>query len=1040
MDENKKKEKKSERYYNEFSDENKFNTEVEHVESRLKKKKKKDKILKDNLVNKKKKKKSKRYSDEFSAEQQCNAQVEYGVGRSKKKKKKYEVNPANKEMNEYNNCNSNGCIMKLKTSEKVSQLQQNDLMLDSNISDSIYDGTKLKKRKIQISSHSDTKGHNDDLDIENYLLMSKCKKRKLTPCLSTSNAPSESEVEHVESKLKKKKKKKKFLEDNLVNKKKKKKSKRYSDEFSAEQQCNAQVEYGVGRSKKKKKKKFEENPANKEMNEYNNCNSNGCIMKLKTSEKVSQLQQNDLMLDSNISDSIYDGTKLKKRKVQISSHSDTQRHNDDLDIENYLLMSKCKKLKLTPCLSTSNDSSESSSKEVINIKNISESYSARKSKKSKKDDPSGETDLRESTCDRTIKEKKRKNRQNPDPGTERKLTACDVSNNNFSGEGNIDELTSFMQGDISESINCNFRSNMSFAARDQENNSSHSDGNAAKLFGNVISMPVDDFDYDDDDYAEPKHLKKRIKKTKPIEDVELEDDDLEESEEDDCTDFTVTSLYNTSSYNNQECEAPECGMQREIKYKSFDELLYKIPPGEGIPLEDSEEVPDEKCYWKKHNERMIDNFTEEEIEQEVMNKIYFIHDYFKRFETGKLTEEELKEVRPRNFHEPYFPTPKHMEFFKNLDIKITWPLNKLHEFCQNCVSKKYNIHGMARKMGFTVSTHSSTHEEDKKLLRNWIKFQKEYGFYDLRPLTSVRTTRVIIDDEGNISFRGFRYISLKNQKKLGLYLAQGLPNRTPAFALKKLRFWAMNLEDNIVKKKKSSFPGRYVAKMVYMLKRFGANFSAVELVVGKYIEHYFRIFFDVHVRMQNLKFRSGAWLDTETERLKRGIVEVMKVKSWRDAEKKRIKWLKLIPYVRTRNSNYMRERFLWICRTGYETTKMERYWFWAKLIHVIYDSGVDHLSLVDWDAIAEQFPDGIIYLYDKFLPYLRKVLEIAGKPYNLDGSSQCSSEGEGKDAADKECDIDDMTSKCAEEEMVDNPDSVGLGCHHSGVKQVEKSS
>ena len=54
---------------------------------------------------------------------------------------------------------------------------------------------------------------------------------------------------------------------------------------------------------------------------------------------------------------------------------------------------------------------------------------------------------------------------------------------------------------------------------------------------------------------------------------------------------------------------------------------------------------------------------------------------------------------------------------------------------------------------------------------------QEYGFYDLRPLVSVRTGRVLREC-GKVMIQPYEYLSQRNKVHFLLYLAKDLPHRT----------------------------------------------------------------------------------------------------------------------------------------------------------------------------------------------------------------------------------------------------------------------
>nr|XP_053631784.1 pescadillo homolog isoform X3 [Cherax quadricarinatus] len=593
---------------------------------------------------------------------------------------------------------------------------------------------------------------------------------------------------------------------------KKKKSKRHSCEFSdSEQQYSTKVENVEGRLKKKKKK-HKDNQVDEEKNDNKDCNSYAAKNELKCVEEVSQLYHNEPVSDCIESNNTFNEKKRKKHKRKKSIHCDTQEHNGDIDVETGLCKSRSKKRKLDHYLSPDSKLCESVNETAGNVMKDC-NCSSEQSKKKKEAGYSGkERYLNEFVGDSIYKKKNRKNKHIPFP-----VTTCEGNSNlnktNELKDGHhltfseidkedltvFDEYSTknrskfFNKNNLSNRDTNSDTSNVPCAVKDQEKSSSHCDRNDMWLSEHYDLMSVDSFDYTDDDYAVPycsKRRKAEVKKNEKLfenkHNLPLEDE-LGESEESDSTDNVIAPLYD-ASYDNVEGNPNSSlkkkrlpGFKSDSCYPTLEKMLYKLPEGEGIPSEEIEEVPEKYQHWKKFREKLNDNaFTEEEIEQEIMDTIKHIHDYFARLEAGSLTEKELEEVKPKNFHGPYFPTPRHIRFFENLNIKINWPLNDLHEFF---VTNNYygKTARMLKDTDIEYITLHSSYAEDMQILKNWKKFQKEYGFYDIRPLTTVRTTRILIDIKGNITFRRFQYVNTENRKRLGLYLVQGLPKRTPLF-------------------------------------------------------------------------------------------------------------------------------------------------------------------------------------------------------------------------------------------------------------------
>lgn len=99
--------------------------------------------------------------------------------------------------------------------------------------------------------------------------------------------------------------------------------------------------------------------------------------------------------------------------------------------------------------------------------------------------------------------------------------------------------------------------------------------------------------------------------------------------------------------------------QREIP--TLEEAIYKFPPGVGVPPEEVEEVDNAENYWIVKERDLQPSSFAEEAKEYIDGKIEYIEDYFERLQNGQLSPSELKETRPENFDEPFYPTPRQLE-------------------------------------------------------------------------------------------------------------------------------------------------------------------------------------------------------------------------------------------------------------------------------------------------------------------------------------------------------------------------------------------
>lgn len=552
------------------------------------------------------------------------------------------------------------------------------------------------------------------------------------------------------------------------------------------------------------------------------------------------------------------------------------------------------------------------------------------------------------------------------------------------------------------------------------------EGNHHQLSESESIISSNDFDYDDDHYNVPFKAKRRCRRLKNSNNVPSNNNLLTTDDEKPRINrkdvgMGGVAMYNIPKYkmnietdphsfSKEECSKNSRPKRVRGKVRDLDEVLYHFPPGEGIPPEEIGKIPDRYKHWEKFNRRLYDNnYTVEEIKEEIESKINHVFGYFKRLEKEDLTEKELEEVRPIDFNEPYLPTYKQIQFLENLDIKVTWALSPLHEaYLQKKLQKakgNYENHGRRKKASeYQIVMGLFTHSEKMIMLRNWIRFQKEYEFYDLRPLVGLRTAR-IHKEGGCIAFRRFSYISKQCGRKFALYIAQGLPQRNPQVVFTRFKKLSTYMKNNELARTHRQISGRILGKMLYMLKMYGFCFNGPELIVGHYTYDQFVDAYYTHVWMQNIELRFGPWTEEETVRLRRGVYEIHKVKSLREAFEKNIDWLKLLPYVRTRNYRNLRQQVQnEIARPDHKSLILNRISL-KKVIELVYGSDVESIHAIDWHTISLHFPhqnpyvlrrlfrrkyysipyenrvtveDGIKYLYEKVRPRLSpfdKVIE-----------------------------------------------------------------
>ncbi|KAK8385300.1 hypothetical protein O3P69_012259 [Scylla paramamosain] len=442
--------------------------------------------------------------------------------------------------------------------------------------------------------------------------------------------------------------------------------------------------------------------------------------------------------------------------------------------------------------------------------------------------------------------------------------------------------------------------------------------------------------------------------------------------------------------------------QRDIP--TLEEATYKFPPSAGIAEEEVEEVQEYEDYWKIKDMVFQPSRYTEEAKKYIDAKLQYTEDYFERLESGNLTPAELSETRPDNFDDPFYPTPQQLEFLNNLNITVDWPLSELHLHHLTTYTLSSKTYAEWHSMGILVESSRFTLREDKILARNWFAFQKEYGFYDLRPLVSARTGRVLREC-GRVMVQPFEYLSQRNKVHFLLYLGKDLPHRTLNLIYRKARKLLPFLRGRCLMRKAQRMTGLMLAKLQYVMEIFGTDMLAAELLIGPPLSSFFSVCFLNHFMLRNIKLRIGPWKKAEDQRMLQGLKQVMKVQSFEMAyHLRKIPWMQIFPYVRTRNPTYMRRRMNILAgRSGekYSVSVMRQEM--VKFIRLLYSKQVDNFHGLDWEGLAREMdsanpirlswsfrklyfnhipykhritvPEGLQYMYDVFIPYYENLTQ-----------------------------------------------------------------
>lgn len=241
------------------------------------------------------------------------------------------------------------------------------------------------------------------------------------------------------------------------------------------------------------------------------------------------------------------------------------------------------------------------------------------------------------------------------------------------------------------------------------------------------------------------------------EDDNLEDI-LEEDDEDNNHYFSKASLGSFMIF----VSAPK----KSVDLKPLDTCFYKPP------FRVKEEEMKKAGFWKVVEakfDRNID-FTAEDIEEDLIDKIESVIEHFKIFDSGAYDDAEgcsSDATQKINLHAPYLPMPCELTALQSMRIKEEFSPrvgNTIAStaFCSSGIKKKYG--------------YFSRRESDR-VRQNWENFKKAYRLYDLRPLLGYKTYLL----EGNaerFTYSKVRYISSEQHYAFIKYLGQGLENRS----------------------------------------------------------------------------------------------------------------------------------------------------------------------------------------------------------------------------------------------------------------------
>ncbi|XP_076040049.1 uncharacterized protein LOC143024776 [Oratosquilla oratoria] len=424
---------------------------------------------------------------------------------------------------------------------------------------------------------------------------------------------------------------------------------------------------------------------------------------------------------------------------------------------------------------------------------------------------------------------------------------------------------------------------------------------------------------------------------------------------------------------------------------------------------------EEEDYWKSLYSRISDNdYTEEEVNEEVERRLNNLVKKWNLVEKGILEGEERP---PKDFSEPYIPKEGHIEVLKNLNIKIKRKISNLEErswyftWVNGLAASKHDKD--LKKEGFSWKRKGFSRREDEILVENWKRFQKEYKFYDLRPLIGMRTI-VVRKKEDEYVFYSIRYLTIKQTLDFMIYMLEDLPERTILQVYMRLHRVGQYLKNGKFQTKDEMIPkvtGRSLALLENLLRRFGSNFIAIETVLGWRERKVYYDWCTQYLVYRKTKFFTGPWRKDEELRLLKGIYSLAKPNNMNDLIHTTLPWKKIFEYVGTRTS--LDCQLKWKGKLGQLLTTKERTVGekaeWPKLtdeeklklIELVYESEADIQARVDWKGLCKDhfprffpnhlatsfsnfyvsrvpnkkryyFDDGIEYLYKYVRPLLQK--------------------------------------------------------------------
>ncbi|XP_018014815.1 uncharacterized protein LOC108671752 [Hyalella azteca] len=284
-------------------------------------------------------------------------------------------------------------------------------------------------------------------------------------------------------------------------------------------------------------------------------------------------------------------------------------------------------------------------------------------------------------------------------------------------------------------------------------------------------------------------------------------------------------------------------------------------------------------------------FTPEELENELNERINKIAKHFKDFNLGALDEKsmEKKKMNKVDYGRPYLPTYKELEFLGKLFMDKGTDADEDTVF-ENLNKVKQNPHSMYNKGMFTE-------KENQIIAENWNKFQKEYKFYDMRPLINYRTCILKGSHDSFVVEKAY-FISVRQQKQFLTYMRKGL-NRS----LLQVRCHIYSLVSNnfsqLIHRNREK---RDQCLIDIFLKRYGMDLLSMEFILNSKTTTDLCEYLYKNYCFKLCPIADGPWTEVEMLRLIKGVVYTWNKMPTQNASSslKNINWKKVFLFVRTR--------------------------------------------------------------------------------------------------------------------------------------------